>query len=328
MDLNGKTLLITGGAGFIGSHFVRYVLNRYPEAKVVNFDALTYAGNLENLKAVESLSTYHFIQGDITDEPLVERIFSEFKPDVVFNFAAETHVDRSILGPKHFVLTDVLGTYTLLEAARRNVTPLYVQISTDEVYGSIPEGEFTETSPFQPNSPYSASKAGADHLVRAYHQTYGLPVLRTHSCNVFGPYQFPEKIIPLFATNLMGGKPVSVYGDGQQVREWIYAPDYCVALDTIVSQGTVGEVYNIGTGWRVPNLELTHHLLKHFGKDESFIRHVPDRLGHDVRYALSSEKLRGLGWQPAISFEAALTETLRWYEVNEAWWKPLQAKLA
>lgn len=319
-------ILITGGAGFIGSNFIHHVLQTYPEVEVVNLDAITYAGNLANLTDVGNDSRYTFIQGDITDEKCVERVFKEHQPAVVFNFAAETHVDRSIHGPKAFIMTDVLGTYTLLEAAKAHATPLYIQISTDEVYGSTRDGEFTEESPFLPNSPYSASKAGGDHLVRAYHHTYGVPAISIHSCNVFGPYQFPEKVIPRFITNLIQGKKVPVYGTGQNVREWIFTQDFCRALDLIWHQGKIGEVYNIGTGQRISNLDLTTKILHLMGKESDQIEYVTDRLGHDFRYALSAEKIRALGWKPENDFDSALKTTVEWYKTHETWWKPLLSK--
>ena len=321
-----KTVLITGGAGFMGSNFIRYVLTKHPDYKVVNLDALTYAGNLENLRDIENNERYTFVEGDITDEKIVQTVFEDHSPAVVINFAAETHVDRSILGPKHFILTDVLGTYTLLEAAKKYGIERYIQISTDEVYGSIKEGEFTEESPFQPNSPYSASKAGGDHLVRAYFKTYDLPVIRTHSCNVFGPYQFPEKVIPLFATNLIEGEKVPLYGDGSNQREWIFTEDYCQALDTIWHKGEIGEIYNIGSGWRISNLELTNKILAAFGVGEEMIDYVEDRLGHDWRYAVDSKKLQALGFKPMKTMDERLTETIEWYKTNTQWWKPLKIK--
>lgn len=307
----------------MGSNFVRYVLAKYPDYSVLNFDALTYAGSLEKLSDVAEDPRYSFVKGDVANEADVEAVFQSFKPDVVINFAAETHVDRSIYGPRHFVVTDVLGTFTLLEASRRYGVERYVQVSTDEVYGSIEEGEFFESSPFQPNSPYSASKAGADHLVRAYHRTYGLPTVRTHSCNVFGPYQYPEKIIPLFVTNLIQGKKVPLYGTGLNCREWIYVEDYCRALDLILHQGNVGEAYNIGTGWECSNLELTRLILSFMGKDESSIERVADRLGHDFRYSVNIDRLKALGFAPTSTFEARLKETVEWYVHNESFWKPL-----
>lgn len=307
----------------MGSNFIRYTLLKYPEYQIINLDALTYAGNLENLSDVENDERYTFIHGDISDEKLVDNVFKEHSPSIVINFAAETHVDRSIMGPKHFIMTDVLGTFTLLEATKKYEVERFVQISTDEVYGSIKEGLFTEESPFKPNSPYSASKAGGDHLVRAYHKTYGLPVVRTHSCNFFGPYQYPEKVIPLFATNLIEGKKVPLYGDGSNVREWIFTEDYCRALDLIWHKGEIGGVYNIGTGWRVSNMELTNKILEAFGKGEEMIERVEDRLGHDWRYAVDNTKIQELGFEPTKTFDERLTETIEWYKTNADWWKSL-----
>lgn len=315
--------LITGGAGFMGSNFIRYLINNYPEFEVVNFDKLTYAGNLENLKDIEENPRYKFIKGDIADETAVDAAMGQ-GIDTVINFAAETHVDRSISGPKSFIMTDVLGTYTLLEAVKKHSIKKYIQISTDEVFGST-DGEFSETSPFEPNSPYSASKAGGDHLVRAYWKTYGLPVIVTHSCNFYGPYQYPEKLIPLFITNLIEGKKIPVYGDGQNVREWIYVPDYCQALDVIHQKGEPGDVYNIGSGERLTNLEVTKMILEQMGVGEEMVEHVKDRPGHDRRYAINAEKLRGLGWQPDWNFEQALKETVEWYQDHQDWWKKLKS---
>lgn len=322
-----STILISGGVGFMGSHYIRHLLNQIPDVSVVNLDALTYAGNLENLRDVENDPRYRFIHGDITDAALIDRVFSDHHPETVINFAAETHVDRSILGPRHFVLTDVIGTYTLLEASRQHGVRVYLQISTDEVYGSTEQGEFTEESAFKPNSPYSASKAGADHLVRAYVKTYGLPAIRTHSCNVFGPYQFPEKFIPLFTTHLLEGRKVPLYGTGTNAREWIYVNDYCRALECIRQNGKLGEVYNIGTGWRLSNREVTDQLLMLFKQDEGSIEYVADRLGHDFRYAVNSEKLRALGWSPQGDFSTCLKTTVQWYKDHESWWKPLKQSL-
>ena len=316
-------ILITGGAGFMGSNAVKYFLRNYPDVQIVNLDKLTYAGNLENLKDVENNPRYNFIKGDIADEKIVDEAAKDV--DVIINYAAETHVDRSILGPKAFITTDVLGTYALLEAAKKYNIKKYIQISTDEVFGSINDGKFTEESPFEPNSPYAASKAGGDHLCRAYFKTYGVPVIVTHSCNFFGPYQYPEKLIPLFITNLLEGKKVPVYGDGQQVREWIFAKDHCRAIDTILQKGVIGEVYNIGAGSEVSNIEITKILLKELGKDESFINYVKDRPGHDRRYAIDSSKLRALGWQPKTNFENGIKQTVSWYKDNEQWWKRIKS---
>jgi dTDP-glucose 4,6-dehydratase len=319
-------LLVTGGAGFMGSNFIRYILHKYPEYQIVNLDKLTYAGNLQNLTDVEEKfgSRYKFIKGDIAAKNLVKSIVRDI--DVIINYAAETHVDRSILSPKSFILTDVLGTYTLLETAKQHQIKCFIQISTDEVYGSIQEGTFTEASPFQPNSPYSASKAGADHLVRAYFRTYGTPTIMTHSVNFMGPYQYPEKLIPLFITNLLEGKKVPLYGDGRNVREWIFTQDHCAAIDFILHKGSFGESYNISTGYEKTNLEITHLILTELGKAEDYIEYVTDRPGHDYRYALSWSKLRELGWKPRYSFEEALKITVKWYKDNQWWWKQLKDK--
>ena len=307
----------------MGSNAVKYFLRNYPDVQIVNLDKLTYGGNLENLKDVENNPRYNFIKGDIADEKIVDEAAKDV--DVIINYAAETHVDRSILGPKAFITTDVLGTYALLEAAKKYNIKKYIQISTDEVFGSINDGKFTEESPFEPNSPYAASKAGGDHLCRAYFKTYNIPVIVTHSCNFFGPYQYPEKLIPLFITNLLEGKKVPVYGDGQQVREWIFAKDHCRAIDTILQKGVIGEVYNIGAGSEVSNIEITKILLKELGKDESFINYVKDRPGHDRRYAIDSSKLRALGWQPKTNFENGIKQTVSWYKDNEQWWKRIKS---
>lgn len=317
-------LLVTGGAGFMGSNFIRYILTKYPEYEVVNLDKLTYAGNPANVKDVEKNPRYYFIKGDIADEKIVAEAAKGI--DVVVNYAAETHVDRSILDPKAFIVTDVLGTYTLLEAVRQQKIARYIQISTDEVFGSIADGAFSETSPFAPNSPYAASKAGGDHLCRAYVKTYNAPVIVTHSCNFFGPYQYPEKMLPLFITNLLEGKKVPLYGDGKNIREWIYTEDHCRAIDAILHKGKLGEVYNIGTGDRFANIELTRMVLEALGKGEEMIERVKDRPGHDLRYAIDSTKLRTeLVWKPYYTFSDALAKTIQWYKDNEAWWKPIKS---
>ncbi|MBI4089766.1 MAG: dTDP-glucose 4,6-dehydratase [Candidatus Kerfeldbacteria bacterium] len=319
-------ILLTGGAGFMGSNMVRFLLNKYADAEVVNLDKLTYAGNLDNLKDIVGHPHYSFVKGDIADETAVENVFRQHRPEIILNYAAETHVDRSIHDPRAFIQTDVLGTFTLLEASKRHGVKRFVQISTDEVFGSMTEGLFSETTPFDPSSPYSASKAGADHLVRAYWRTYQLPTIVTHSVNFFGPYENPEKLIPLFVTNLLEGKKVPVYGDGQQVREWIYVPDHCLAIDTIISTGVPGEVYNIGTGDRLANIEVTRKILKLLSMGEDMIEYVKDRPGHDARYAIDSSKLRTeLGWQPTRSFDQGLASTVRWYRDNEWWWKKIKA---
>lgn len=320
------TILLTGGAGFIGSSMVRFLLEHESSARVVVLDKLTYAGNPENLRDVEQHSGYAFVKGDIADVKLVDELFAKEQFDVVINYAAETHVDRSIHEPRAFLMTDVLGTHTLLEAVKKHEVKRMIQISTDEVFGSIAKGAFTEESPFKPNSPYSASKAGGDHLCRAYAQTYDTPVIVTHACNVYGPWQYPEKIIPLFVTNLLEGKSVPVYGTGEQVREWIHAKDHCRAIHAIMQNGVNREVYNIGTGDERTNIELTKMLLALLKKDESSIEHVEDRLGHDVRYAIDSTKLREtLDWKPTVSFEDGLRETVEWYKTHNDWWKNIKS---
>ncbi len=315
--------LVTGGAGFMGSNFIRYLLATYPDCQVVNLDKLTYAGNLKNLADVADDPRYRFVKGDIADPAAVAEAVDGC--DLIVNFAAETHVDRSILEPESFIKTDVFGTFTLLEAAKRLGISRYVQVSTDEVYGSIETGSFTETSPFEPNSPYSASKAGGDLLVRAYHRTYGLPAIVSHSVNFYGPYQYPEKLIPLAITNLLEGKKVPVYGTGEQIRSWIYVPDYCAALDAIATRGVPGEVYNIGAGTERTNLETVRLMLAALGKHDDAIEFVADRPGHDQRYSVDWSKLKALGWQPRVPFEQGITETVEWYRTHQSWWKPLKS---
>ena len=320
-----KKLLITGGAGFIGSNFIHYILKKYKNYKVVNLDKLTYAGNLDNLKDVEKDSRYKFIKGDICDEKLVDRIFKKEKLNFVINFAAETHVDRSILDPKAFIRTDVLGTHTLLEAVRKYGIERMVQISTDEVYGSIKKGKFKEIDNLLPNSPYSASKTGADLLVRAYYKTFNLPVLITRSSNNFGPYQYPEKLIPLFITNLIEGKKVPVYGTGKNIRDWIYILDNCAGIDKVLHKGKIGEIYNIGGENEKTNMEITNMILEGVGKDKTCIEYVKDRPGHDFRYALDIKKAKKLDWKPKYSFDKAMKETIEWYKENQWWWKKIKS---
>ena len=310
----------------MGGNFAHYLIERYPNVAVVVLDKLTYAGNRISLQDLENNPRFSFVEGDITDSKLVRSVIRARKIDVIVSYAAETHVDRSILEPRAFLETDVLGTFTLLEAVRSLGIKKFVQISTDEVFGSIPAGEFSETSPFEPNSPYAASKAGGDLLCRAYHATYGVPVTVTHSCNVYGPYQYPEKLIPLFITNLTDGLKVPMYGDGSQIREWIYVRDHCAAIDAIIERSKPGSVYNIGTRKRCTNLDLTKMLLKLCGKDESFIEHVEDRPGHDTRYAINPEKIeRELGWRAETPFEQGLKQTVEWYQSHEEWWRPLKS---
>lgn len=317
-------ILVTGGCGFIGSNFIRYMFQSHPGISVTNLDKLTYAGNPENLSDVEGAYDYTFVKGDICDEGLVDRLISEGY-DAVVNFAAESHVDRSITGPAEFIQTDVFGTFNLLEACRKRHVRRYLQVSTDEVYGSIEQGSFTEESAIAPNSPYSASKAGGDLLVRAYHKTYGMPVLVTRSSNNFGPYQYPEKLIPLFVTNAMDDVQVPVYGDGLNVRDWLFVTDNCAGIDLVLTQGEPGEVYNIGGGQERTNIEITKGILKALGKPETLIKYVDDRPGHDRRYSLDFGKAAGLGYSPRQDFQAMLEETVRWYVKNRGWWERLKA---
>ena len=311
-------ILITGGAGFIGCNFVRYMLEKYPDNEIVVLDKLTYAGRIENLQDVMDKIT--FVKGDICNREDVEKVGD---CDVIFNFAAETHVDRSIINAGVFVKTDVIGTYTLLEYARKNDIEKYIQISTDEVYGSIEKGSFKETDMLDPSSPYSASKAGADSLVRAYYKTYGLPVLTTRSSNNFGPYQYPEKLIPVLILNALHDKPLPIYGEGKNVRDWIYVLDNCEGIDFVFQKGKAGEVYNIGAGDERTNIEIANIVLKALNKTESLIKFVEDRPGHDFRYSLNTEKIKKVGWKPKYKFEDAFKETIKWYVENEWWWKAL-----
>lgn len=314
-------ILVTGGAGFIGSNFIRHILATEPDCGVVNLDRLTYAGNLENLADVERDSRYRFIKGSICDVELVDRLLKEGF-DALMNFAAESHVDRSIQDARAFVETNALGTQVILEACRRYRVPRMVQISTDEVYGSLgPSGRFREDSPLSPNSPYAASKAAGDLLVAAYVRTYGLPAIITRSSNNYGPYQFPEKAVPLFITNALAGEALPLYGDGLQVREWLHVRDHCEALALILKNGVPGEIYNIGGNCERINIDVARLILRTLGKPESLIVHVEDRLGHDRRYALDMSKLeRALGWRPRIPFETGLKETVGWYEDHVTWW--------
>jgi dTDP-glucose 4,6-dehydratase len=313
-------ILVTGGAGFIGSAFVRMVSGE-TDWSILNLDKLTYAGNLENLASVEGNPRYRFVQGDICDEKLVHSLVSEEKPDSIVHFAAESHVDRSILSPEPVIQTNFRGTFTLLEAARGAGTARFLHVSTDEVYGSLEApAEATEEFPLNPSSPYSATKAGSDLLVRSYFVTYKMPVLLTRASNNYGPYQFPEKLIPLMIANALEEKPLPVYGDGMQVRDWLYVDDHCRGILAVLQRGRVGEIYNIGGNRSLPNLEVVHRLLELTGRPESLIRYVTDRPGHDRRYALSSEKIaRETGWQPAVEFESGLARTIEWYKANAGW---------
>lgn len=312
-------LLVTGGAGFIGSCFIRYILNKYPDYKVINLDLLTYAGNLENLKDIQDNPNYLFVHGDICDKKLVRELLSQV--DICLNFAAESHVDRSITDPDVFINTNILGTHNLLNAAKELKLQRYIQISTDEVYGTLGKtGYFTETTPLAPNSPYSASKASADLLVRSYFETFKQPVLITRCSNNYGPYQFPEKLIPLFISNILQDKQVPVYGDGMNIRDWLYVYDHCSAIDAVLHKGREGEVYNIGGNNEKANIEITKLLLKELNKPETLIKYVEDRLGHDRRYAIDSSKIQEeLGWKPSVTFEEGIKLTIQWYLDNKEW---------
>lgn len=330
-----KTLLVTGGAGFIGSNFVKAMLRKHEEYLVVNLDALTYAGNLENLQDVENHPRYTFVRADIRDRKRVDEIFSRYQPDFVVNFAAESHVDRSILEPEAFLATNIIGTQVLLDTAKKHwkLEPdnkhskayrdgvKFLQVSTDEVYGALgPEGMFVETTPLQPNSPYSASKASADLIVRAYYETFGLPMNITRCSNNYGAYQFPEKLIPLMINNCMEGKPLPVYGDGLQIRDWLHVSDHCSAIDTVLHHGTCGEIYNIGGNNERTNLEIVRLIVRAMGRDDSCIAYVQDRPGHDRRYAIDNTKITTqLGWRPRYTFEQGMAETIAWYQAHTGW---------
>ncbi|RLF55966.1 MAG: dTDP-glucose 4,6-dehydratase [Thermoplasmata archaeon] len=318
-------IMVTGGAGFIGSNFIRFLLDSYDDIQIINYDKLTYAGNLDNVKDVEDDSRYHFVKGDICDKTLVENTIEKYNISEIVNFAAESHVDRSITGPDVFIKTDVFGSFTLLEACRRFDIARYVQISTDEVYGSINSGSFTEKDILNPSSPYSASKASAELLVNSYFITYGLPVVITRSSNNFGPFQYPEKLIPLFVIKALHDEKLPVYGDGMQVRDWLHVLDNCKGIDTIRKKGEKGAIYNIGGDNEHPNIEIIKIILEELGKTESLINYVKDRLGHDRRYSIDSSRIKNLGWNPEKSkdFNETLRETIRWYVDNKAWWKKI-----
>ncbi len=323
-----KKILVTGGAGFIGNCFVRHILNKYPDYKVINLDALTYAGNIENLDDVKDNPNYTFVHGNICDKNLVADLMDEV--DTIVNFAAESHVDRSITGPEIFIDTNVKGTLNLLQNAKNKGIDRYLQVSTDEVYGSLGKtGYFYETTPISPNSPYSASKASADMLVRAYHETYGMPTLNTRCSNNYGPYQYPEKLIPYFISLLLKDEKVPVYGDGLNVRDWLYVYDHCEAIDVVLHKGKVGEVYNIGGHNEKTNMEITKLILNAMGKDESSIKYVQDRLGHDRRYAISNDKITSeLGWKPSLTFEQGIKITIDWYLNHQDWIQSILDKQA
>jgi dTDP-glucose 4,6-dehydratase len=321
-------ILITGGCGFIGSNFIRYFLKSYPDYSLINVDKLTYAGNLENLSDLSHSPRYHFIRGDIADAPRMEELISK-GVDAIVNFAAESHVDRSIEDPSAFMRTNVFGTFVLLEAVRKVFPKQRIQflhISTDEVYGALGEtGAFNEETPLAPNSPYSASKTAADMMVRAYHHTYGIPTLITRCSNNYGPYQFPEKLVPLMISNALEDKELPIYGDGMQVRDWIFVEDHCRALDVVLHKGKAGTVYNIGGRSEKPNLTVAKTILDHLGKPHSLIRFVADRPGHDRRYAIDFSKIeRELGWKPSVSFDEGIRLTIEWYETHREWWKKIK----
>lgn len=320
-----KNILVTGGAGFIGSAFVRRMVEKYPEYTIVVLDKLTYAGNLDNLLPVHDEPNYRFERGDIAHRATVQRVLETYRIDTIVNFAAESHVDRSILEPDAFIHTDVVGLYILLDTARTaGVTRLH-HVSTDEVYGSIPEGYFREGDLLEPNSPYAASKAGGEMMLRAYHVTYGMHTTVTRGSNTFGPYQYPEKIAPFFITEAIDDRPLPLYGDGMQVRDWLYVDDHCDAIDTVLHRGAPGAIYNVGGEHEMHNIDVTRFILKALDKPESLIRYVADRPGHDRRYALTNDKIRAeLGWTQQHTFEAAMADTVRWYQQNEWWWRKIK----
>ena len=317
-------ILITGGAGFIGSNFLRYMINKYQNYEITNLDALTYCGNLENLREIEDSLNYTFIKGDITNKELVNQITKNM--DYIINFAAETHVDRSINDPSIFIKSNIMGTQVLLESAKENDVKKFLQISTDEVYGTLGKnGYFQEDTPLSPNSPYSASKAGADLMVRAYHKTYKLPVNITRCSNNYGPYQYPEKLIPLMIYNALDDKELPVYGDGLNVRDWLHVYDHCTAIDLVLHKGRDGEIYNIGGNNEKKNIEIVKLILENLNKPESLIKYVEDRPGHDRRYAIDSTKIRKeLGWKPKYTFEKGIVETIKWYCENKKWWTKIK----
>ncbi|WP_372780548.1 dTDP-glucose 4,6-dehydratase [Priestia aryabhattai] len=320
-------ILVTGGAGFIGSNFVRHMIETYPSYSIVNYDLLTYAGNLENLKDIESHENYTFVKGDINNRELVDHLVKYHNVDVIVNFAAESHVDRSITEPDIFIKSNVLGTQALLDVAKANNLKKYVQVSTDEVYGSLGEtGYFTEETPLDPNSPYSASKAGADMLVSAYHETFGMNVNITRCSNNYGPYHFPEKLIPLMVTNALEGKELPIYGDGKNVRDWLHVKDHCAAIDLVIHKGEPGEIYNVGGHNERTNNEIVHLIVEKLKAPKELIKFVEDRLGHDRRYAIDPTKLTTeLGWKPKYTFDTGIVETIQWYLDNQDWWKNIKS---
>jgi dTDP-glucose 4,6-dehydratase len=323
-DFRDKALLVTGGAGFIGSNFIHYMLNNYPDCKIVNLDKLTYAGNLDNLEDVENDPRYEFIHGDIRDKELVRKIYK--KVHGVVHLAAETHVDRSIVDAGEFVLTDVFGSFVLFEAMKNANIEFFIHVSTDEVYGSREQGFFNEEDPLNPSSPYAASKAGADRLAYSYMVTYDLPIIILRPSNNFGPYQYPEKFIPLFVTNALEDKNLPLYGEGTNIRDWLYVEDNCRAIEIIMGSGKLGEVYNVGANNEVKNIYIAKRIVNLLKKPEDLIKFVSDRLGHDKRYALDCGKIHALGWKPEKNFEEALAFTVRWYQENPEWWRKIKEK--
>ncbi|MBT2722767.1 dTDP-glucose 4,6-dehydratase [Bacillus sp. ISL-46] len=324
--MQGKKLLVTGGAGFIGGNFVQHMINKYPQYGIYNLDGLTYAGDLTKHREIEKMENYHFMKADIADREAILPLFEKEKFDYVVHFAAESHVDRSITDPEIFVRTNVLGTQVLLDAAKQIEVTKFVHVSTDEVYGELELDSstlFTEETPLQPNSPYSASKASSDFLVRAYHETFGLPVNITRCSNNYGPFHFPEKLIPLTISRVVNNQKVPVYGDGKNIRDWLHVHDHCAALDLVLHEGVTGEVYNIGGHNERTNLEVVKTIITTLGKSEEFIEFVPDRLGHDKRYAIDPTKLEKLGWKPTYTFETGVAQTIEWYVDNKWWWEQI-----
>ncbi len=320
-----KRLMVTGGAGFIGSNYVHYALEQHPDYSILVYDKLTYAGNLDNLKDIADDPRYTFVQGDICDDKLVRETLQAHKIDTIINFAAETHVDRSLTDAGSFVQTDVFGTFTLLEAAKDLGLERYHQVSTDEVYGQVLEGASVETDCIETRSPYSASKAGGDLMVLAYYTSFGLPVTITRGSNNIGPYQYPEKVVPVFVTNAIDDKPLPIYGDGLQMRDYQYVMDHCEGIDFVMHKGALGEIYNLGTGTSTRNIDMAHMILDMLGKPESLLQYITDRPGHDRRYALNVDKINALGWRSRHDFQQALEKTVRWYEDNEWWWRKIKS---
>ncbi|MFJ7980220.1 dTDP-glucose 4,6-dehydratase [Lysinibacillus xylanilyticus] len=321
-----KKILVTGGAGFIGGNFVQYMVKKYPEYEIYNVDVLTYAGDLTKHRDIEKMGNYHFVKADIVDYDVIFSLFEKEKFDYIVHFAAESHVDRSITDPAVFVSTNVLGTQVLLDAARQVGITKFVHVSTDEVYGELdfePTTFFTEETPLQPNSPYSASKASSDFLVQAYHHTYGVPINITRCSNNYGPYHFPEKLIPLTISRVLNGEKVPIYGDGQNIRDWLHVFDHCAAIDLVLHEGVNGEVYNVGGHNERTNLEVVKTIIRTLGKSEALIEFVADRLGHDKRYAIDATKLEQLGWQPIYTFETGIAQTIQWYMENKEWWEQI-----